>query len=94
MRYNIWVASKHQQIELLRLLASRLERLSVDSHWARRASGLRGNIIKIIEQADNGEPITQRRLDLLTDNAFEILRQAAEDIPDLEDPTKNSRIEP
>jgi hypothetical protein len=66
------------------LLASRLERLSVDSHWARRASGLRGNILKIIQQADTGEPITAKRLVLLTDTAFDILRQAAQDIPDLE----------
>jgi hypothetical protein len=78
------VTDYQQQIDLLRLLASRLERLSVDSHWARRASGLRGNIIKIIEQVDPGESIPTRRLDLLTDTAFEILRRAAEDIPDLE----------
>jgi hypothetical protein len=65
-----------------------LERLSVDSHWARHASGLRGNIIKLIEQADTGEPISARRLDLLTNTAFDILRQAAEDIPDLENQNK------
>jgi len=75
----------NQPIELLRLLAARLERLSVDSSWARRASGLRGNIIKILEQADAGEPVTTMRLNLLTDTAFDILRQAARDIPDLED---------
>jgi hypothetical protein len=72
------------QIDLLRLLASRLERLSVDSHWARRASGLRGNIIKIIEQVEEGEYIPKTRLDLLTDTAFDILRRAAQDIPDVE----------
>jgi hypothetical protein len=82
------VTDTHRQIDLLRLLATRLERLSVDSHWARRASGLRGNIIKLIEQADTGEPISARRLDLLTNTAFDILRQAAEDIPDLENQNK------
>jgi hypothetical protein len=56
----------------------------VDSHWARRASGLRGNIIKLLEQANAGEPVAASRLDLLTDTAFDILRQAAQDIPDLE----------
>ena len=79
----------NQPIELLRLLAARLERLSVDSRWARRASGLRGNIIKIIEQADTGEPVAAMRLNLLTDTAFDILRRAAQDIPDLEDLYKN-----
>jgi hypothetical protein len=82
------VTDTHRQIDLLRLLATRLERLSVDSHWVRHASGLRGNIIKLIEQADTGEPISARRLDLLTNTAFDILRQAAEDIPDLENQNK------
>jgi len=73
-----------KQVELLRLLASRLERLSVDSRWARRASGLRGNIIKVLDEADAGIPVPASRLDLLTDVAFDILRRAAADIPDAE----------
>jgi hypothetical protein len=72
-------------IQLMRLLVSRLERLSVDSHWARRASGLRGNIVKVLEQVDSGQAVSSERLDLLTDAAFDILRRAAHDIPDLED---------
>ena len=72
-------------IQLLRLLISRLERLSVDSHWARRASGLRGNIVKVLEEADSGQEVSVARLDLLTDAAFDILRRAARDIPDLEE---------
>jgi hypothetical protein len=73
------------QTRLLRLLVSRLERLSVDSHWARRASGLRGNIVKVLEEADSGQIIPSARLSLLTDAAFDILRRAAQEIPDLED---------
>jgi hypothetical protein len=72
------------RLQLLRLLTTRLERLSVDSHWARRASGLRGNIVKVVEEADSGSPIAEERLDLLIDRSFEILRLAAQDIPDLE----------
>jgi hypothetical protein len=71
--------------QLLRLLASRMERLSVDSHWARRASGLRGNIVKVLEEADSGQEVSAARLDLLTEAAFDILRLAAQDIPDLEE---------
>jgi hypothetical protein len=82
------VTDDHQPTELLRLLAARLERLSVDSHWARRASGLRGNILKILEQYDSGGPIEAKRQALLTDTAFDILRKAAQDIPDLEDLNK------
>ncbi len=73
------------QINLLRLLASRLERLSVDSHLARRASGLRGNIVKVLEEADSGQEVSPARLELLTNAAFDILRRAAQDIPDLEE---------
>jgi len=74
----------NQPIELLRLLAARLERLPVDSRWARRASGLRGNIIKILVQADMGEPVAAVRLHLLTDTAFEFLRRAAQELPNPE----------
>ena len=70
--------------QLLRLLISRLEHLSVDSHWARRANGLRGNIVKVLEEDDSGKEVSEERLGLLTDAAFDILRRAAQDIPDLE----------
>ena len=73
----------NQQLDLLRLLVSRLERLSVDSRWARRASGLRGNIIKVLDEAENGVN-SSKRLDLLIGHSFEILHQAAYDIPDVE----------
>ncbi len=70
--------------ELLRLLAARLERLSVDSIWARRASGLRGSLIKAIESLDSPEPITPQLLDTLIERSFEILKNAAREIPDAE----------
>jgi hypothetical protein len=74
-----------KQLQLLRLLITRLERLSVDSHWARRANGLRGNIVKVLEEAESGQEVASARVDLLTDAAFDILRRAAHDIPDLEE---------
>ncbi len=72
-------------VELLRLLAGRLERLSVDSLWARRASGLRGNLIKVLEEINEGQEIDPARLDPLIDRAFEVLRHAAQEIPDIEE---------
>lgn len=75
-------------IELLRLLAERLERLSVDSLWARRASGLRGNLIKVLEESDAGREVEPERLSLLIQNAFEILKRAAQEIPDIEETLK------
>ena len=77
-------SAQTDHIRLLRLLISRLERLSVDSHWARRANGLRGNIVKVLEEDDSGKEVSEERLGLLTDAAFDILRRAAQDIPDLE----------
>jgi hypothetical protein len=73
--------SANHPVDLLSLLCTRLERLSVDSHLARKASGLRGNILKVLEEVDAGHSIAAWRLDLLINSAFEILRQAAEEIP-------------
>ena len=72
-------------IELLRLLVARLERLSVDSHWARRASGLRGNIIKVLDEYNAGQEVEPERLSALIQHTFEILRRAAQEIPDIEE---------
>jgi hypothetical protein len=80
--------SQASQLELLRLLISRLERLSVDSRWARRASGLRGNVIKVLEEADAGQTVSAERLELLINRSFEILREAAKEIPDIEEIVK------
>ena len=71
--------------ELLRMLAERLERLSADSLWARRASGLRGNIIKVLEEIDAGRDVTPERLSPLIQRAFEILKHAAQEIPDIQE---------
>ncbi len=73
-----------RQVELLRLLVARLERLSADSHWARRASGTRGNLLKVLEEIDASQEVAGDRLDRLVDAAFELLRRAAQEIPDLE----------
>jgi hypothetical protein len=73
-----------RQVELLRLLVARLERLSADSRWAHRASGLRGNLLKVLEAIDSGGRVTAASLDLLIESAFDLLRKAAQEIPDLE----------
>jgi len=73
-----------RQDEFLRLLIHRLERLSVDSHWARRASGLRGNLLKILELLEQGDEVETSRLDALIERAFDLLRRSAQEIPDVE----------
>lgn len=82
--------STPSRLDLLRLLVSRLERLSVDSRWARRASGLRGNILKVLEEAEQGD-VAPRRIDLLVERSFEILRNAAAEIPDVDDLLRTGR---
>ncbi len=72
------------QADFLRLLVSRLERLSVDSRWARRASGLRGNLLKVMDALEQGLEIPPARLDGLIESAFDILRKSAQEIPDFD----------
>lgn len=69
--------------EARRLLA-RLERMSVDSSWARRASGTRGGLIKLIEEIEgNGGAIVagmQERLDVTVERAYDLLIRAAREV--------------
>lgn len=65
--------------KLIRLLLPRLERISVDSYWAHRASGVRGALVKILEQLEAGETVDPAALRLNIRVGFEILREAAEE---------------
>lgn len=71
--------------ELLRMLAHRLERLNVDSLWARRASGTRGNIIKLTAKIEAGEEVDAARLKPLIERAFKVLEHAAQEIPNIDE---------
>jgi hypothetical protein len=83
----------NSRMDLVRLLAARLERLSVDSIWARRASGLRRSLIKAVEAADTGNEYAPEQLDQLIDHSFDILRKAAREIPDAEEAWKKLRAQ-
>ena len=41
-----------RSLALAQQLVERLEKLSPDSRWARRSSGFRGNLIKLLEQIE------------------------------------------
>jgi hypothetical protein len=64
-------------LELIRLLVARLERISVDSYWAHRASGVRGALINLQydTQADNSS-----KEDTLITLGFQILEKAAAEV--------------
>ena len=65
--------------KLIRLLLARLERISVDSYWAHRASGVRGALVKFLEQMEKGETIDLTSLQASLRVGFEILKRAAEE---------------
>ncbi len=70
-------------LELAKLLSARLERLSADSTWARRASGLRGSLLKAIEVAEQSEAdLAEARphLEWLIRRGFQILENAAREL--------------
>ena len=64
---------------LVRLLLSRLERISVDSYWAHRASGVRGALTKILGQIEAGETVDPASLRTNLRVGFEVLKKAAEE---------------
>jgi hypothetical protein len=70
------VADPDTQIASARLLVDRLERLSADSYWAHQASGLRGSLLRYLEQIDSGQPGGQD-LDQLVKFGFQVLERGA-----------------
>jgi hypothetical protein len=64
---------------LIRLLLTRLERISVDSYWAHRASGVRGALTKILAQIETGEPVDPVSLRMNLRVGFDVLEKAAEE---------------
>jgi hypothetical protein len=47
------MSNEEQLLEQAQLLISRLERISVDSIWARRSSGARGALLKWVERLEH-----------------------------------------
>jgi hypothetical protein len=63
----------------------------VDSHWTRRAAGVRRNILRVLDEAEAGGVIPSERIRLLVDSGLAILRQAAVEIPDIENLRKGMK---
>lgn len=64
-------------LELLRLISSRLERIPIDSHLAHRASGIRGSLLSILENTDKSQIVSQSEIENLINLGFDILERAA-----------------
>ncbi len=71
-----------KDIDLIRakLLVQRLGRLSADSVWAHKASGVRASLDKLLARLDSGEA-DPNQLDPLLKRGSEILEKAAQTIP-------------
>jgi hypothetical protein len=68
------IKSHHTDEKILRLLLSRLERISADSYWAHRASGVRGSLLKVVDAA---VPSQNDNFEMLVKMGFDILEAAA-----------------
>ena len=63
----------NEQRDLIDMLVARLERLSADSYWAHQASGVRGSLLRIIEN----ERLDSSQVDILVEMGFDFLEKAA-----------------
>ena len=69
--------------EMAQILLYRLEKISTDSSWAHQASGVRASIAKIISRKDlSPAGSTREDLEILIRLGFEILENAAGEIPE------------
>ena len=68
------------EAKLISMLLHRLERISADSVWAHRASGLRGSLLLALEQIELGVPPKHGHIKSLLKSAFHILREAAKEM--------------
>lgn len=74
-----------KQVERLKLLISRLERLSADSYWAHQASGIRGSLLHWLERLemnqDNPTPVPgeepYEQIEELLNRGYYLLQRAA-----------------
>jgi hypothetical protein len=66
-----------QEDGLVAFLLSRLERISADSYWAHRASGIRGALLR--KQYDMKPDPDDPDLDRLLRLGFDVLNRAAEE---------------
>jgi hypothetical protein len=71
------------QVEMIQLLLARLARISADSPWAYKASGLRGSLMRCLDEleasaAATSAPPAPERLNAFITYGFEILEKVAQ----------------
>jgi len=62
-------------LRLTHILLARLERISADAVWAHRASRVRGQLLRLLEKSEKGNPIQRSELKRMMDSGFFILEK-------------------
>jgi hypothetical protein len=68
-----------ENLELVRLLLARLERISADSYWAHRASGIRGTLLGILDDIENDKVVPGFKIKQIIEMGFFVLERAAKE---------------
>jgi hypothetical protein len=66
-----------KKLKQVELLVNRLDRLSSDSIWAHRASGIRGSLLEVKDQLASRNWAVSEELDNILDQGYFVLGQAA-----------------
>jgi predicted transcriptional regulator len=77
------IASQKEYQDLIKRLVDRLERLSADSIYAHRASGLRGSLLRYVERLEASERLNSQEissLEQLLEYGFTLLILSAEEV--------------
>jgi hypothetical protein len=82
MLASIYRKMDQSLIDTAHSVCAMLERLSADSIWAHRASGMRGSLFKTLEQIETDEDSQEHITDLdrLVQAGFALLEKAAREI--------------
>jgi hypothetical protein len=71
------MSNPQADLQLIRMLSDRLERISADSVWAHRASGVRGALLRTIDQLQDGNVPDSKSFSHLVAIALNVLTHAA-----------------
>ena len=66
-------------LRALRLLLARLERISADSVTAHRASGVRGAMLRMLDELEKGGQVSGQELKRLIESGYILLQRAAKE---------------
>ena len=68
-----------EPLRTLRMLLARLERISADSVTAHRASGVRGAMLRVIDQLEKQEQVPDYDMRRLIESGYVLLERAAQE---------------